>query len=387
MERDFALFGGCNVARFDISEPQSLSEDSALNLLLADIEIIDDNGQTWFGFVVSTTLILPESQASFSYTYTLEDITPSKTKLGQPRGLYNAVRAQYTGSNTTSWATEDRSIDRYGRHEYTITDTADAPQTQAEAARDSMLLTHAWPFAMPEPRGSAETAVLEVTAIGWLFSARWVEPTGSGLTTVNAWIADLIDDCPFLTAGAIASNTTSCEEIPSGSVFDALQTLVADYTDHNDNTMRLWVDQNKYVHYQPIDMTPSFYLLGPNIHDASTGLVVAPTFLAPGIYEDRTRLYNRPIPAAQLPFSNHLLIEEVGTRNDNNESTFGATGRVANMANNQHAIPTASIRTTPIIGGSVGKWSVPNLVFEDSALAEFAPDNSTAVEENDLGVG
>lgn len=264
-QRNRTLFGGLDTVVGFLSSAPTVTLSAAMGQWLS-AEVIDLNGR---GLVWETSLHHPRNVSVAGQSLSIADGAVSDD--GEVKGIINRVRAEYS-SGLTGWVENSNSISRYGTHEVVITETKDLSLTEAEARRDA-LLEYATPDERPVSsvaRGS--TAELQLSIVGWLYTARWVVADVAAETRVDDWISALIGKCEFLTTGAIATNATAVSEVSAannhGSVYAALRELLG-YGDGSGRRMRLWVDDDPQhtVHYQPLITTPRYYQRGDKIFD------------------------------------------------------------------------------------------------------------------------
>ena len=232
--------------------------------------------------------------------------------------LSNYVTATYidtTGDiNTSAAAENEASIARYGRREELLT-LDGYPQTASEKRRDTWLKENAWPWARPVGalRGMGANQ-LTVTVCGYVFTSNWRYATGGATTgNVSAYIADLIANCEFLSAGIVNENTLQVKfesSIPSRT-YDVISEQ-AGLGDASGNPWRFWVDNDRRANYKLIDTTPAYYLRGGELYASAGGSQAAISWtVKPGVARDMNYPISRAEYSGWLPDARDFYIEEV----------------------------------------------------------------------------
>jgi len=181
--------------------------------------------------------------------------------------MFNSLRIRYTlptgASGITAAATQAQSIARYGRREEV--ENADCTTVAAALAqRDRMLKGSAWPRPLPVQAKEPGASRLQVSACGYSHTANWRFATALSGATVNAstWVNDLLTaDCStFLSPGSIATNALQVTERVEMDIrtWDLLMEIVA-CGDASGNHWRLWVGNDRKVHYTQVDVAPRYY--------------------------------------------------------------------------------------------------------------------------------
>lgn len=288
--RDFALLGGINEGTFTYSDSNPVTpKQSHKEWLLADIR----EGNTWRGFVNSVSLVYPRGVANESYMYSLS-----------PSGdypLWNDITT-YSDADSNEWqAQDDTSIARYGVHQaYT---SVDGNNVSAQNERDSLLAQFAYPQLVPvRPPVSVEKVSVYVNVLGYLYTALWKTATDSPVNDrIGSWIDHWVSNCDFLTAGDIFDNTqrmTEPEALKDGakkSIYHGFQEALT-HLNQNGDRMRLWVDVDNKVNYQPIDTSERYFMRGGKYYSSQTGKLARPRDMRVGYIGNRdtgaTVLYN-----------------------------------------------------------------------------------------------
>lgn len=179
--------------------------------------------------------------------------------------MVNYVTAKYIDENgdiqTTSAAQNTDSQGKYGRKDDLLL-LDGFKQAEAENRRDAYLSSREYPqpftmsFSADRPDG------LEVKVLGYVHTAAWrYESVGDASEgNISTYINELIaTDCEFLQAGSIATNTAQhvkTTNLPM-RVFDVLKEL-ADIG-IGGVPARLYVDNDRRVNYEALDVTPKYY--------------------------------------------------------------------------------------------------------------------------------
>lgn len=209
--------------------------------------------------------------------------------------MYNHVRTDYDNAGTpatTSAATNDESIARYGRREQ-ILDLSDQAVAAANAYRDRYLLENAWPWARTSGVNlSGGLAELVVTVCGYAFTAGWRHETAGDASTddLDDWISEIVTtDCAeFLSVGRITANTLQVKKDTSEErrAWDVLL-MLAGLGDASDNPYRIYVDIGRRVVYEQISTTPLYYLRDGQIYTSAGGAAeVDPWAVKPAVVRD-----------------------------------------------------------------------------------------------------
>lgn len=235
---------------------------------------------TWEGVVYEMELTYPNGQ---SHRRTFDE-------------LFNHVTTTYIDETdtvqTSSAATNDQSIGQYGRREELLL-LDGYPQAAAEGQRDTFLKENAWPWSRTVGTGrTVDVMTLEAIVCGYVFTANWrYETAGDGSTdNLSDWISEIIGtDCStFLRAGKVQSNTKQVvkETNTPQRAWDVMAELL-ELGDENDLPVRLYVDNDRYVHYETIDTEPRYYLRGGKLYTiAGAKDEVNPWLVKPGVVRD-----------------------------------------------------------------------------------------------------
>lgn len=191
--------------------------------------------------------------------------------------------------NYTAWATNDQSITRYGRREL-IVDAGDVPPAEAALFRDLRLQKAAWPRTQkPQFGGGGKETWLEIRCVGYWATAFFqylTQHTNGDVTARSTAVSNIIaNDCPWLVAGNIRSNTGNTKldknrEIRAG---EALAQIVGEGDDSN--LWRFLVGDRRRCVYEPIPTDPSYFLSGDNYLDRIGARVPLKGYqLQPGVW-------------------------------------------------------------------------------------------------------
>lgn len=223
--------------------------------------------------------------------------------------LYNAVTCTYQMDGiaaTLAYATQNRSIARYGRREENLL-ADNYPVGLATAYRDRYLAENAWPWSRPVTLGAGGAASLAVRVCGYVFTSNWMfVREGDGTDDdIDDWMAQIVGanfglsanhggsvsgagDCEYLKVGQMVANTL---QVPKNTetpirAWDLLAEL-AGMGDVSGDPWQVWVDLNRKVYYQEIDTTPKYYLRGGQLYDSLAARVaVNPYVVRPAVIRD-----------------------------------------------------------------------------------------------------
>lgn len=258
---------------------------------------------TWEGMVYEMTLNLPYS----SRVKTLDKMS-------------NYVKATYTSGSstaTTAAAQQAQSIARYGRKEELLS-LDQLNSTTATALRDTYLAESAWPWPRPQDQGGGDEATLDIICCGYVFCMNWRYTTtaDNSSSNVGAWISSIITtDCAdFIVAGSLAANSMSLTKTlqTPQRCWDQILTLVS-LGDVNGNLYRIWVENNRRVHYRQVSKIPEYYIFQGNIVTsmAQDRRSVNQFQVKPGVFRDMDWPITRQDPGSYLTDARDMIIEEV----------------------------------------------------------------------------
>ena len=231
---------------------------------------------------------------------------------------------------TSDWAVESSSINRYGRKEETLVYDR-YPQATTEAVRDKTLAEQAWPWPRPAGMTTPGAAQLQVRACGYIFTASWLTVAeGDGADhDLDHWIRAMLGsafglssnhggavrgagDCQFLMAGNLAQNTLQVTEettMPERP-WDRMREL-AELGGSGGAPWRLWCDAGRLVHYQPVSTTPRYYMRDGRFYEAvSAQQPAAPWLLRPGVVRNMDYPVARTEPGSWLSDSRDIYVDE-----------------------------------------------------------------------------
>lgn len=200
--------------------------------------------------------------------WTMELSHPSGIKRRRSYGdIWNAVRVDYldtsSAQQSTSWYTDDHSIDLYGRREL-IQYMSDATSGQAESAAQALLKDNKTPWARTVAINRDMEPGLYVMAVGdaWTANNKYVGSTtlDDGTVNVSTYISDIItNDCAYLSSGYIQTNTlqaTQTQNMPYRA-WDLIEKLV-EAGDASFNQWEAGVDAGGF-YYRQSGTTPTLH--------------------------------------------------------------------------------------------------------------------------------
>lgn len=216
----------------------------------------------------------------------------------------------------TAYTVNDESVDRYGRIEHTITQTASGSQANAQQAVDMMLQERAWPVAFPVAISQQDQgAVLDITCCGYIITADWQESEVElgGEVDLSQAIDDLVTtDCPFLTVGQIDENTLQVDDQDlSGTTPRQRIDKLVSLGDASLNLYRAYVGPGRLFYYVKIDdLTPTYHLMPDGIRANLSGPLLEPWEVHPGVMRDETYPVQTAEEGSQFNDARDMLVTE-----------------------------------------------------------------------------
>lgn len=244
--------------------------------------------------------------------------------------MYNAINATYLNSDDgvgeAGWLTQSKSIAQYGRREQWV-GMDNFGLAQAQKRQAVLLAENAWPW--PRTIGSRNDAArLDVIVCGYAFTANWlfstIDYSPATDTHVSDYIAAMLADCDFLTAGDITSNTLEVRawtDTPQRT-WDQIMEMT-ELGDSSGNHWRAWVDNDLALNYAACDLTPVYYERGSGL-EAVNGAAINPWTVQPGVYRDMTYPGANDEPGNWLNDHRDAWIEEVTVDDQGNISMIPA---------------------------------------------------------------
>jgi hypothetical protein len=248
--------------------------------------------------------------------------------------MTNAVNVSYQDGGEVSdagFSTQAQAIARYGRKEISLSGD-NMPLATAQALRARHLAGNAWPWPRPVSLGEPGDSAIEIRACGYVFTANWlylqsgdgaehdvdhwisaIAGTAEGLSSDHGGSVSGAGDCQFLSGGNLASNTLQVKEYPEAEdrAWDKIAEL-ADLGDSSGNPWRAWVDKDRRLHYQPVELDPRYYLRDGVLYDSAGGRVaVEPWGVVPGVVRDLSYPVTRSEPGSSLADARDQIVEEV----------------------------------------------------------------------------
>lgn len=231
--------------------------------------------------------------------------------------VWNAIKTIYTSSadstqQETSFYTNTKSIDRYGRREY-IVYLDNVASAEAVAAAEKALAEMAFPWPELTAVGTNEPPGLYIQAAGDIFTLnnQYATTAVAGEEDVSVFLSDTVaSDSEFLTPGRIKTNTLQVqkEQRQPTRVWDLLLSMA----ELGDGTTpyRLWAEDGR-VNYQPLDAAPIYEWRG-----LATGLQTTsgqPRLwdARPGVLRDYTIPSGTPPPGSSLNDARDSMIDEI----------------------------------------------------------------------------
>lgn len=248
--------------------------------------------------------------------------------------LYNAVATTYETEGevyTSSYATVDQSIARYGRREELLT-ADNTPAATASAYRDTYLSRSAWPWARPVGVAKPDRSKLTVRACGYVFTANWLFAKQADDTTknVSTWLSEIVGtaeglssdhggsvsgagDCQFLSGGTIETNTL--QRVATLDTEQRTWDLISDLAELGDssgNPWAAWVDASRRLNYGALDLSVRYYLRGGELFDLLAGpRAINPWQVRPGVVRDLSFVMGHAEYGSMLADARDLWVEEV----------------------------------------------------------------------------
>lgn len=168
------------------------------------------------------------------------------------------------------------------------------------------------------PIGYSKNAqdALSVTCCGYIFTANWRFNTVADGQTGNAsdWIANTVAlDCQFLEAGDIKTNPFQVKR-ELGGIASRNWDVMSQVTSLGDGSTpwRIYVGQGRLLHYQPVDITPRYYLRERGLYNQAGGQVeISPWLVQPGVVRDISYPLGRGQPNGILSDARDFFIDEI----------------------------------------------------------------------------
>jgi hypothetical protein len=278
--------------------------------------------------------------------------------------MANAVDVMYQDAGevvSAGFATQAHSISRYGRKEE-ILSVDNVPEATAQALRARYLAGNAWPWARPVAvsagAGQDETC-LELRACGYVFTAQWMllQAGDGSKDDIDAWLSAIVGtaeglssdhggatagagDCQFLRAGNLASNTLQVKTAVDSDTrpWSKIEEL-AGLGDSSGDPWRAWVGWDRRLHYEPVQLSPRYYLRDGGLYDTAGGRVsVSPWSLHPGVVRDLGYPVRRSEPGSSLEDARDYLVDEVEVGADGSVSLKTALFEESEMLSAQAAL-------------------------------------------------
>jgi hypothetical protein len=237
--------------------------------------------------------------------------------------MSNAVKSLFIDDanayQETAWYTDPASIAWFGRKENALQMNG-FPQATAQSKAQSVLKATSKVYPKPVNIGTSLDTYLEVKVLGYAATANWRYVTAQdGLTgNANVWISNIVGtDCEFISAGDIQTNTVQVLRT-NNIIRRALDTMLAvvDLGGPSFEPWQLYVDENRKLHYRPLDLAVKYHwqeqqLIIPN------GEPVNPWMVAPGVVRDVEYPVGKKEPGnSLLSDSRDALIEEIDVASD-----------------------------------------------------------------------
>lgn len=205
--------------------------------------------------------------------------------------FYDDVRLQKeleAEEQLTDWFTNPQSIRLYGRRELEV-DAKENPLAQAEEMARAELLQRAFPqISSPRINEGANVTKLEVRCVGYWATAFFqylTVDTGGSLVKKSDLVRQIIAaDMPWLKVGIVRENAEKRRLKADGRV-RAGQAL-ADIAGEGSISAawRLVVENGRYLAYEPIEQTPTYYRRDENYYGSLAGQHPVSGFaLKPGV--------------------------------------------------------------------------------------------------------
>lgn len=286
--------------------------------IVAPLPELVDYFYNWLGWHLEESVQGVKSWEGMIYELVLN--TPNASRVRSLDKLANHVRMKYVNGagadQITSAASVQASIDRYGQREE-IQDAGKFDSVSAEAMRASYLAEYAWPWGRPQASGGEDSASLDVTVCGYVFTANWRHTTqaNDATDTVHDWISDILtNDCAtWLSVGTLEANTTSIERSVDDykRCWELMQDVIG-VGDASGNLYRLFVGNNRYVYYELVNKIPDYYVVKGEICERLAATeAMNPWFVKPGIFRDMDYPVSYMEQGSYLNNVRDVLVEEV----------------------------------------------------------------------------
>jgi hypothetical protein len=234
--------------------------------------------------------------------------------------VWNAVRADYTDESgnrqITAWYTEPESVALFGTREM-ILDERYVSDEEASAAAQAFLAARAWPEPVVVAVDSRQAPGLAVRALGYGATANFQYVNTAAADGATGNVSDFVSlirqyDCEFLLAGNIETNTLQryrrFDRLIRG--WDGLVELAR----MGDATNAPWlvrVGNERRLHYEQADATPTLYWHGPRRGvEGGTGAING-WLVKPGVMRDMTSNATSARPGGFLEQARDFVVEEV----------------------------------------------------------------------------
>jgi hypothetical protein len=283
------MFGGFHNASFGIVRDAPALQAFFSSNIFSHLETRIGSVKIWEGFI---------SEMELQYMGVRRRISVQNVR--------NAVNCIYTDTaddvrKTTSWYTNDSSIEQYGRMEETVY-LDNVELTAADAYAQTVLAEMAWPYPEVVSIGHpTDDLQLHVTATGYAFTGNNQYITVSpGSNNISTYIVNTINaDCEFLNVGSITTNTVQVDKpINEIRAWDWMMQLseIGDGTD----PYLLNVQEGQHVNYNVMNPTPVMgWRLGRITGIANTGAIINKWMVQPGVIRD-FNWPSQPLPAAMF---------------------------------------------------------------------------------------
>lgn len=249
--------------------------------------------------------------------------------------ISNAVLSSWQRSDGAmvplGWTSQAQSIARYGRKE--LVSSGQGSEGEAVRNRDQILRENAWPWPRAVSVGKAGEAALEVTACGYAYALNWRHAgsvggawnltgrhgwkywDGSRDTDLSSWIDELLTDdgMELLASKTIRNNGQGHQKFLDQQIrlWEFLQELVQ-LGDAAGNPWRLYCERERRIVYEPVNLTPAYYVRREGLFQAASGSqVLNPYLVRPGVVRDMQYPRGRQEPGSVLSDHRDILVDEV----------------------------------------------------------------------------
>ena len=354
-ERSTKMNGGCWQGSFNVFGSADELRGWFDNALGGHVVETSGGVKTWEGMI-----------------FEMKFISGNVTKVRSLDTMVNRIKATYLDdgeTKSTDWVTNDSSIARFGQRE-DILKLDEFPLASAEARRSTFLNRYSWPRREAEAIGLEKSAYIKVIVRGYVFTLNWLYVTaGSGLANVSDWIATIIGQSEFLTAGRIDENTIQVtQEIDTDTRAWDLITEYILLGDDSYNPWRLYVDLERRVHYHAIDMAPGFIMSGGLVYLSSgSEISTDPWNIRPGVFRDVDEFLSGQESGSCFLDVRDFIVDEV-TVDSTGGIAFSPGGRADSefLAALQHyAALQDSGGGDGGGGGGFNKWHWPDMTDEE----------------------